>query len=63
VTTVNSDGSITTSTEDEDGGPTGLVTLPGPVTTTFDGPAEAESKVVGASESKTVSKAPRKSSK
>lgn len=58
VTTVNKDGSVTTSTEDEDGGPTGAVAYSEePVTTMFDGPAEAETKIVAKSESKTVKKA------
>lgn len=57
VSTVNKDGSVTTTTEDEDGGPTGLVaTGEAPVTTTFDRPAVAESKIVAKSESKTVKK-------
>jgi hypothetical protein len=56
VRTVNKDGSVTVTTEDEDGGPTGAVEYPGePVTTTFE-PAVAESKVVAKSESKTVAK-------
>ena len=60
VTTVNKDGSVTTTTEDEDGGPTGLVAFTGdPVTTAFE-PAVAESKVVAKSESKTVKKAASK---
>ena len=60
VTTVNKDGSVTTSTEDEDGPATGAVPFAGePVTTVFD-PAVAEAKVVSRSESKTVKKASSK---
>jgi hypothetical protein len=60
VTTVNKDGSVTTSTEDEDGPATGAVPFSeDPVTTTSD-PAVAEAKVVARSESKTVKKAASK---
>lgn len=60
VTTVNKDGSITTSIEDElSDEPTGAVVVDeGPITTHFLGDAKAEAKVVetAASQSKTVKK-------
>lgn len=56
VVTVNKDGSVTVTTEDEDGGPTGAVESTGPVTTEFDAKVVAS----GSTESKTVKKSSKK---
>lgn len=61
--TVHKDGSVTVDTTDEDAGPTGAVAYSEePVTTTFDGSAGAEAKVVepATTESKTVRKTAKK---